>query len=132
MWMRCFTISRIHKFIEFIILLYTFFSNFFCVTWQILFSNFLDILPAFTWASAISNPCICLGVNILSSFSLIDVYLTSDAIAGKSFNNLTTFYSDCLFLSCHVRVSVRLQTKWLWVRFPLQSLKLFTVFCKTF
>ena len=92
----------------------------------------MDILPAFTCASAISNPCICLGVNILSPFSLIDVYLTSDAIAGKSFNNLTTFYSDCMFLSCHVRVIVCLQTKWLWVRVPLQSLKLFTVFCKTF
>ena len=40
---------------------------------------------------------------------------------------------DCMFLSCHVRVSewiqtkwlsVRLRTKWLWVRVQLQSLKL--------
>ena len=37
---------------------------------------------------------------------------------------------DCMFLSCHVRaslakwLSVRLRTKWLWVRIPLQSLNI--------
>ena len=76
----CFAIFRVHEysihsfgnFIELIILL-----NIFLVIslaqckkymiWQISFSMFSDVLPAFTSARAIGNLwSICLGVNILS------------------------------------------------------------------
>ena len=45
----------------------------------ILFSKFLDVLPAFPCASDIGNLWnICLGLNILSPFSYFTLYLASD------------------------------------------------------
>ena len=45
------------------------------------FVKFSDILPAFTWVSAIDNlPSICLGVNILRPSPWTDLYLASDTI----------------------------------------------------
>ena len=61
-----------YNFIEFIILLYTFLVILFaqykeCIIWWITFINLSDVLPAFTYASAIGNLWrICLGVNILN------------------------------------------------------------------
>ena len=69
MRVRCFTISEFinvvslffYNFIEFIILLYTLSVNYFPwykknIIWKIIsFSNFLDVLPEFTCASAIGN-----------------------------------------------------------------------------
>ena len=80
MKIRCFTASRIHKFsihflfynfIEFIIFLYNFLVIYFSwykeyMIWQISFSKFSDVLPAFTCARVISNLwSIYLGVNNL-------------------------------------------------------------------
>ena len=80
MWIICFTVFRFHKysihflyytFIEFIILLYTFLVISFgrykkYLSCLISFKKFLDVLPAFTCASAIGNlSSICLGVSIL-------------------------------------------------------------------
>ena len=62
----------LYNFIEFIILLYTFFVTSFArfkdyMSCLILLSNFSDSFPAFTWASAISNrSTTCLELSILS------------------------------------------------------------------
>ena len=61
-----------YKFIEFIILLYTFLVFYFSrykeyIICLFLFSKFSDVLPAFTYARAIGKFwSICLGVNILN------------------------------------------------------------------
>ena len=48
-----------------------------CLT---LFSKFLDIVPAFSCASAIGNLwSICLGVNILKPFPYFGLYSASDS-----------------------------------------------------
>ena len=72
------------NYIEFIILLYTFLVMSIVqymqyMIWWILFSKFLDVLPAFPCASDIGNLWnICLGLNILSPFSYFTLYLASD------------------------------------------------------
>ena len=51
--------------------------------WQIPFSNFSDLLPDFTCASAVGNLwTICLGVNILIPFPILVLYLAPDAIVA--------------------------------------------------
>ena len=69
------TVSTLfYNFIEFIILLHTFLAIFFAhykeyMICLILFSKFSDVLPTFTYASAIGNIWnICSGVNILNYY----------------------------------------------------------------
>ena len=74
-----------YNFIEFNILLYTFLAIYFAwykdyIKCPISFSNFSDVLPAFTCASEIGNLwSICLGLNIFSLSPYFALYLASDS-----------------------------------------------------
>ena len=101
--MRCYIVTRIinvvsilyYIFIEFIILLYTFFVISFAwykeyMICRILFNKFSDVLPAFTCANATGNPwSICLGVINLSP--LPDIFVSGE-IYWYKYNNIVVLW----------------------------------------
>ena len=74
-----------YNLIEFIILLYTFlivsfpqYKNY--IIFLISFGKFSDVLPSFTFATAIANlRSICLGLNVFSPSPYFALYLASDS-----------------------------------------------------
>ena len=86
-----------YNFIEFIILLLiTLYISFARYREYIIcmssFSKFPDVLPAFSYASAIDNLwSICLDVNILKSLPYFALYLASDSKRISKFFSLKSF-----------------------------------------